>query len=208
VCTRLICDPTNPQIAACYQFESTASPGQDTSMYNNNATTTGVSIVAGHDGNAIQLAATSTASVLDSVSLDVSAVTIEAWINPSSIPGTGRVGLFDNDGQYGFFVYAGGVLSCTAGCGAQSAAGAIQANIWQHVACTTEGGAVRVYINGTQVASTTCTTALGTASTVGSRIGANSPSGDPFVGLFDSLRIWNVGRTRAQLCAGAGLTCL
>jgi hypothetical protein len=208
ICTKLICDPKNTQIAACWQFESSTTPGQDTSAYNNNATTSGVSIVAGHDGNAIQMGATSVASLTDRPSLDVTAVTIEAWIYPTSISTTARVGIFDNDGQYGFFINAGGVLYCSAACGAASPGGTVKANVWQHVACTLEGGYSRAYLNGTQVASVACGTALSTTGTNGSRIGANSPSGDNFLGLIDSMRIWNVGRTRAQLCAGAGLICL
>jgi hypothetical protein len=212
VCTIQYCDPANAQIAACYQFESSTNPGRDGSMYGNDATTSGISIVPGHDGNAVQRDAGSTIAIAESVSLDVSVITMEMWIYPTLLPaGPARAGLLDNDNQYAMFIYPNGVLSCTTGnaCGSfESDADAIKLNQWQHVACANQGGNVTVYIDGNLVASGVCSTAISKTGTNGTRLGSNCPSGDPFTGLLDNVRIWNAGRTRAQICAGAGLTCL
>ncbi len=43
----------------------------------------------------------------------MTALTLEMWVYPDAIPAAGRAGLFDNDGQYGMFVYPGGTVHCT-----------------------------------------------------------------------------------------------
>lgn len=211
VCTIPYCDPGNAQIAACYQFDTPTNPGLDGSMYGNHATTSGISIVAGHDGNAVQTGSGATIAIGESESLDVSAITVEMWIYPTTLPaGSARAGLLDNDAQYAMFIYPDGVLSCTTGnaCGAfQSPTGAVKLSQWQHVACANQGGNVTVYVDGTLVASGICSTPINKTATNGTRLGSNCPSGDPFTGRLDDVRIWNVGLTRAQICAGAGLAC-
>ena len=73
-------------------------------------------------------------------------------------------------------------------------------NQWQHVAGTYDGSMMRLYLNGTPIDSMAVTTNVG--NTVEHlTIGDNSFSGRNFPGIIDEVRIWNVGRTQAQIQA-------
>ncbi|HQP39048.1 MAG TPA: LamG domain-containing protein, partial [Polyangiaceae bacterium] len=201
------CDSTNPDLALCMRFESSGDPGLDESFYGNDATAQNVLVVPGHDGNALKLSASSLVKVPDSTSLNVATLTIEAWINPSSMPSGTRAGILDNDGQYGFFLMQNGALRCSMSCAIDTPAATVKAGAWQHVACTYDKARVRVFLNGQVKGEVACTGDLGTGNANGTAIGMNSPDGDVLVGLMDSLRIWRVGRTSSQICEAAGLTC-
>ncbi|HUS32890.1 MAG TPA: hypothetical protein VMZ53_30520, partial [Kofleriaceae bacterium] len=102
------CDDDDPNLVACYPFENNTN---DVSGHNLNATMTNVSFVNGKVGKAMQFGSTSAADVADSTRFDVTAITIEAWINPSQLPTNGgRMGIVDMNGQYGFFVHETGNL--------------------------------------------------------------------------------------------------
>ncbi|MBS1122603.1 MAG: uncharacterized protein H6Q90_4831 [Deltaproteobacteria bacterium] len=107
------CDPTDLNLVVCYPFEGSA---EDASANHLAPTTTDVAFVAGKVGMAMQFGPTSAADVPDNLLFDVTALTIEAWIRPTQIPGAGqRAGIVDNDGQYGFFLHDSGELQCTSG---------------------------------------------------------------------------------------------
>ena len=99
--------------------------------------------------------------------------------------------LFDNNGQYGFWIEPGGVLRCVAG--ASLGAGAVAAGTWTHVACASDATAITIYVNG-EAAGTGAGTAPGTGGVDGSSIAANVPSGDSFLGRLDGLRVWDHAR--------------
>jgi Concanavalin A-like lectin/glucanases superfamily len=197
------CDDQDPSLAACYRFNSSANLGRDRSQYGNHATVSGVSAVPGVSGSAVLHDANSSMRVADSPSLDVTALTIELWIKPYTLPGN-RAGLFDNDGQYGFFLMSSGAVRCSAGSGAVLAPVSVDLGVWTHVACTYDGAIHALFINGVQVESTAGSGAMSTSSATGSCIGSNSPSGDPFDGELDELRIWQYARSEQEICAAAG----
>ena len=63
-------------------------------------------------------------------------------------------------------------------------------NAWTHVAVTYDGATIRLYVNGTQVASRL---AAGAVQSVSNPlwIGGNQPYGEYFLGLIDEVRVYN-----------------
>jgi hypothetical protein len=200
--------PADPTLLACYRFEDGAHPSLviDESMYANNAAATNASFPAGRVGTALSVAMNGSVTAGDPVSLaPPGPITLEAWIKLGSLPiGSARYGIVDNEGQYGMFVYANGVLSCSLSVRIPSPDNALGIGAWQHVACTYDRQTVRVYVDGTERANGAATAALGSGTTDGLRLGSNSPSGDIFDGLIDDVRIWSVARTAQDICKDAG----
>ena len=73
-------------------------------------------------------------------------------------------------------------------------------NAWTYVAFTYDGATVRLYINGTQVASRAATGAIQTTNSP-LWIGGNSPYGEYFQGLIDEARVYNRALTQAEIQA-------
>jgi hypothetical protein len=202
------CDMQDTNLVACYQFENTTN---DASGHNLDLTMTNVTFVNGKVGKAMQFAANSAADAADSAMWDVSAVTIEAWINPSQLPAAGaRSGILDMNGQYGFFLHETGKLACTIVGGISS--GQVTANVaintWSHVACTYDGTTTTVYKDGNVVFTGTGGGALSTTSTTGISIAADNPpgSGSRLIGLVDEVRIMSRARTANEICQDAACT--
>lgn len=202
------CDPADPHLVACYEFEGSANDG---SSHRLDGVTSAVAFVGGRVGMAMQFAATSTASVSDSPWFDIATLTIEAWIRPSQLPATGRAGIMDVDHQYGFFIYPGSMLGCSTGGGptVDPVVTSIAVDRWSHVACTYDGATAVVYVDGAEVARKAGTGVPSTSGTTGMSIAADNPSGnDRLIGLIDQVRLMDVARTAEQVCADAGkLSC-
>lgn len=198
------CDPADPHLVACYEFEGSASDG---SSHHLDAMASSVAFVGGRVGMAMQFAATSTASVSDSPSFDIATLTIEAWIRPSQLPAIGRAGIMDVDRQYGFFLYPGSKLGCSTGGGptVDPVVTSIAVDHWNHVACTYDGAAAVIYVDGAEVARKAGAGVPSTLGTTGMSIAADNPSGnDRLIGLIDQVRLMDVARTAEQVCADAG----
>lgn len=207
-----VCDSDLAELVLCMQFEEGggATTLLDESQYSNTATVSGAAFGAGIDGQALQGGPDFDSAIADSASLDVTTqITTELWINPDEDIATGRRGLFDNNGQYGFFIADGNRLRCSASGGPNltSADAVVTRQQWQHVACVYDGASMRLYVDGTEVGVTVGSGQIGADSSDGSSVAQNSPNGDEFRGRMDTLRVWSVARTRAELCAGAGLSC-
>jgi hypothetical protein len=197
-----------PSVMACYQFEdgAAATVARDGSANRNDLTlTTASEAGGGHAGDALSIGAGGIAHAAHSASLDAQQITYEMWIEPTTLPATGaRAGLVDEDGEYGLFIYAPGVLTCTlANVSVSTAANTIVTGAWQHVACSYDGATVRLYYNGALLTSAANTQAVASGQTNGLSIGSNSPSGDDFAGLVDDVRILSVARSAGDLCSDA-----
>lgn len=202
------CDTQDTALVACYQFENNTN---DASGHNLNATMTNVTFVNGKVGKAMQFASNSAADAADSAMWDVSAITIEAWINPSQLPSAGnRSGILDMNGQYGFFLHETGKLACTIVGGISS--GQVTANVaintWSHVACTYDGTTTSVYKDGALIFTGTGGGALSTSSTTGISIAADNPpgAGSRLIGLIDEMRIMSRARSATEICQDAACT--
>lgn len=203
------CDPTDADLIACYRFEvdEYATQPRDESMYGHHGTATAVTFGAGPPGagKAIQIAPTSLVKVPYAPTLGVtSAITIEAWIRAKTIPATGRAGILDDNGRYGFFIMPGGILRATAPMIIDSPA-IITAGTWLHVAYTYDGSKQILYVSGLIVKTQDLIGGTyGMSDGAGLAIGMNSPSGDNFDGAIDSVRIFKIARSAKQICEAAG----
>ena len=75
---------------------------------------------------------------------------------------------------------------------------ALPADKWSFLAETYDGSTLRLYVNGTQVASTPHTGSIAT-STTPLQIGGDSLYGQYFAGMIDNVRIYNTALTAAQI---------
>src|SRR5262249_2328017 len=137
---------------------------------------------AGKYGNAILLNGTSTyVNVPSASSLQLtSAITMEAWVNPSVVSGVWRDVIYKGDDNYYLEVDSTNGEPATGGTyGAPLfATGAVTTNTWTHVAGTYDGTTIRFYVNGVQASSRAQTGAIA-VSTNPLQIG-----GDTFYGQY------------------------
>lgn len=174
-------------LVGCYRFEASL---EDESPAENHASGP-VSYRQGRFGLALSSSTASLVTVAEDASLDVTAFTVEMWIYPDEIPAVGRVGLIDNDGQYGIFILPGGELQQLGGGIVLSAPGVIQTGRWIHVAGTFDTSAAALYVDGSLVAQGPGGI-LVTGIMNGMVLAGNSPFGDSFIGGVDDVRLWRI----------------
>jgi hypothetical protein len=128
-----------------------------------------------------------------------SGVTIEAWINHSSLSpniqryftvlGENMVIRLD-EGRLDFYIKASSGVQYRIRPATQLAVGQ-----WYHVAGTYDGTTMKLYMNGTLVGSATTSGgmyAIGGTFNIGN-------GGEPMIGKIDDVRLWNVVRTPAEI---------
>jgi hypothetical protein len=201
--------------------------GNDQTHYANQGTLQGgVSYVVGQVGQSFHFNGTnSNVLVPQSASLNVRSLTIEAWIRPfdvssprpiveyaatngsagvhfwvgsgwnSTIPGALYANIRSTTGQDRSFASAGGVVA---------------SNTWQHVALTYDhtNGYARLYVNGSQVASTFIGNSFTPATALPVNFGCRPPDsaefatkGTRYLGRMDEIGIYNRALTEPELAA-------
>ncbi len=158
-----------------------------------------------------------------SVQITGTAITLEAWIYPSSWTNEvwrGNIIVKEAAAWEGYMFRAGdnGRLNFAFGNGSNwteltSDPNELTLNTWQHVAGSYDGTMMRIYVNGIPVDSLSTSLSISNASTTDLNIGANVPLGRFFPGRIDEARIWNIHRTGAEiaqtmnteLCSQTGL---
>jgi Concanavalin A-like lectin/glucanases superfamily len=180
----------------------------DASGNNNTATLQGATwSTAGRYGAALSFNGTSSiVRVASAASLNLSsAMTLSAWINPAASQSGWRTIMQKQVDAYflnasndsGPLRPAGGA---TFGGSTQFVSGttANPVNTWTHVAVTYDGTIVRLYVNGTQVATRNQTGAVQTSSNP-LWIGGNQPYGEFFNGLIDEVRVYNRALNQGEI---------
>jgi glucose/arabinose dehydrogenase len=196
---------------AAYGFnEGTGTAVADASGAGNHGTASSTSWAPlGRYGSALSFTSgASWVTVPDSASLDLTnGVTLEAWINPSALAGSWRTVIFkQTGGGMAYALFAANGSNRPAGQvqigGEQNAVGpaALALNTWTHLATTYDGAALRLYVNGNQVASR-AQTGSAAVSTGVLRIGGNSIWSEPFRGLIDEVRIYDRALAPAEIQA-------
>jgi hypothetical protein len=144
-------------------------------------------------------------NVYNSASLGLTtAVTLEAWIKPTTLPAAGSVrAIVSKLGSYSlqldgplleFGLTQNGTTHTL-----QSASGAIQAGGRYHVVATYDGATERLYINGVQVASAALTGAISTSGnslTIGS-----GGAGSYFAGTIDEVAVYGAALSAARIAS-------
>lgn len=202
------CDATDPELAVCFTFDADVQAAtmtiDDGSARGNDGTVTGATLV----GGAIDVGGSSGIGVRDGPGTDdVDGFAAMLRLNARSVPPVGgtRMGLVDDDGQYGLFVVPGGAIRCTTPATTALETAPIQAGVWLHVACAfdpTTGA--RLWVDGALVAEApNAGGVINVGGTNGVGVGRNSPSGDVFDGLLDDVRIYGRAITDGEACWAA-----
>jgi hypothetical protein len=165
----------------------------------------------GRFGNALSFDGLSNSvRVPGSTSLNLgSTMTLSAWIEPT-VHQDGWSTIVHRQAENYFLTAAGDTDLHPAGGGAfggstttVQAPTAIPVGTWSYVTMTYDGATLRLYVNGTQVA-TTATGGPAPNSTNPLWIGGNQPFGEYFEGLIDEIRVYKRVLTQAEIQADMG----
>jgi PKD repeat protein len=197
-------------LVAAFGFEEgSGTTTSDASGSANNGTLNGATwTAAGKYGNALSFNGSgAVVTVPNSASLGLSgAMTVEAWVYPTSVGGWQPVVYKYNDLYYLLGSNPGANEPAT-GVGDTATAGdmissgtSLAVNTWTHLAGTYDGTTIRLYVNGAQVASTPHT---GSISSSGNplTIGGNTADGNYFTGVIDEVRVYNQALTVSQIAS-------
>jgi hypothetical protein len=195
-------------LVAAYGFnEGSGTTVTDASGNGNTGTISGATwVTTGKYGGALQFNGTSARiNVPDAASLHLTTgMTLEAWVDPSTVNSSWRDVIYK--GNDNFYLEATSTNSSRPDAGLIAGGtygdafgtAALPANAWSYLTETYDGSTLRLYVNGTQVASTAHTGAI-TTSTNQLQIGGDSIYGQNFAGMIDEVRIYNVALTAAQI---------
>ena len=190
--------------------EPSGTTAIDSSGSGNSGTLSGPTRVAGgRYGGALSFDGVNDwVTVADANSLDLTnRATISAWVRPAAL-GTGwrTVGFKEQSSPTGmiYALYANQDTSRPVGQvnigGETNAVGTatLPLNTWTHLASTYDGTAVRLYVNGTLVATTAATGNMA-ASTGPFRMGGNPVWSEWFSGLLDDVRLYSRALTASEI---------
>ncbi|MGA4989227.1 LamG-like jellyroll fold domain-containing protein [Nonomuraea bangladeshensis] len=203
--------PPVPGLVAAYGMnEGTGTSVTDSSGQNNTGTGTGTTWANGKYGQALSFNGTSSrVNVADAASLRLTAgMTLSAWVNPASVSAWSPVvGKELSSEAVSYTLYAsngsapsGWVQTDPVTSSTINGTSLLPVGTWSHVALSYDGAALRLFVNGRQVAQTALTGSLyddgGPL-----RIGGNAAWNEYFRGLIDEVRIYNRAQTAAQIQA-------
>ena len=199
---------TSSGLVAAYSFgEGSGTTVADGSGSGNagtiqNATWT----AAGKYGPALSFNGTSArVTVANASSLQLtSALTLEAWVNPTTVANAWRDVIYKGNDNY----YLMGTTDHTSSPGGGALIGGsysevfntspLPTNTWSYLALTYDGTTERLYLNGALVASKAKTGAI-TTSTNPLTIGSDPLYGQYFSGLIDEVRVYNAALSQTAI---------
>jgi predicted phage tail protein len=203
-----VAPPIPPGLVGGWSFgEGNGPTTADVSGNGNTGTITNAAwSTQGRYGNALSFnGSNSSVRVASSASLNLTtAMTLSAWIRPSVSQTSWRTILQRQADAY--FLTAGSD-SPNRPAGGGTMAGSVNyavaptaspLNAWTHVALTYDGATLRLYINGTQVATGAATGAV-QSGTNPLWMGGNQPYGEYFNGLIDEVRVYNRALTAGEI---------
>jgi hypothetical protein len=201
---------TIPELVAAYAFdEGTGTTVADLSGNGHTGTIVNATwATTGKYGSALQFnGGNAKVSIPDAASLRLTTgMTLEAWVNPSAVTSLWRDVIYKgNDNYYlmattnldglpaGGGTFAGTTISLLG-------TSLLPLNTWTHLAATYDGTMLRLYVNGTPVASVPRTDAM-TTSTNPLEIGGDFIYGQFFQGMIDEVRVYNIALAPSQIQA-------
>lgn len=162
-------------------------------------TSLGITFVPGKVAQGAQFGPQSALRYAPNAAFDAVTATIEAWVKWA--PGaTGDGVVFDADARYSLTIRRDGTVLCKSS-NADVSQDKLTADVFTHVACVFDGAKLRVYVGGAE--RDTDNGSIGSAPNAAAAVGGNSPSGEPFVGVIDALRVFKTARTPAEIAAAA-----
>jgi hypothetical protein len=181
----------------------------DTSGNHNNGTITNGTWAPGQfGGNALSFNGQNTwVTIPNSSSLNLtSAMTLEAWVKPTTFTGASSIIMKEQPGGLVYALYAASdgpapptTVVDVGGVDTQvSSAAGLPSGTWSYLSATYDGTVLKLYVNGTLVSSLGLTGALATSSGV-LRIGGDSIWGEFFNGLIDDVRVYNRALNQGEI---------
>src|SRR5262249_17206830 len=163
---------------------------------------------AGRYGKALSFNGTSAVvTIPNAAALQLSGgMTMEAWVNPSTVSSAWRDVIYKGNDNYSLEATSDHASHPDAGLIAGGSyadafgTAALTANSWSYLTETYDGATLRLYVNGTQAASTAKTGAIASSANP-LQIGGDSLYGQNFAGLIDEIRVYSVALTAAQVQA-------
>ena len=141
-----------------------------------------------------------------------SAMTLEAWVKPSTVSNAWRDVIFKGNDNYYLMATTGPAHAGTPAGGAivngahteAFGTGVLPTGTFTHLAATYDGATLKLYVGGTLVGSKAATGAI-TTSTNPLQIGGDSIYSQYFAGVIDEVRIYNTALTQAQIQTDMGV---
>ncbi len=188
--------------------DGSGSVARDSSEFGNDGEINGANwSTAGKHGGALSFddANEDWVTVADDDSLDVGEeLTISAWVRPDETRAWQMLLTKESTNWFSYALYAEGAQSPEAyvseaepGYASTWAPAALPVDQWSHVAMTSDGTTLRLYVDGSQVASAQSDPAQDTAGAL--RIGGNSMWGEYFDGLIDDVRVYDQALTATEI---------
>ena len=198
----------NTGLVAAYGFDEPSGTAITDAMSAHSGTISGAARVAGRYGQGLSFDGVDDfATVPHDASLNLgSGMTVEAWVRPSALTSLRSVVTKQAVGQLAYALYASSAsdqpLASVFTTSAMNASGgpALGTSTWTHLAMTWDGGVVRLYLDGAEIATHAATGSLATG-TGELRIGGNSLQGQFFSGIIDEVRIYDRALTPSQIGA-------
>ena len=185
---------------ASYNFnETTGTLLPDRSGNTNNGTVSGATWAPGHTGGGLAFdGLDDMVTVADTPALRLTtAMTLSAWIRPTGASDWRTVLMKEAPAGLSYALYSDNAAGRPSGYGrlgpadvSVTAPATLPTNTWSHVTLTYDGTALRLYVEGTLVATETITGTL-TTSTGALRLGGNTVWGEWFSGTLDDVRLYN-----------------
>jgi hypothetical protein len=206
---------TSNTLAAAYSFdEGTGSTVADATGKGNGGTISGATwVTTGKYGKALSFNGTNSwVTVADSATLDLAnAMTLEAWVNPTTINGWECVLMKEAGTDLAYALYGDDngedagqprrpIVSVRQGNNTYWTPGTAQLalNTWTHLAATYDGTNLKMYVNGSLASSQSRTGPINVSSGA-LRIGGDSIWGEYFNGLIDEVRIYSRALGQAEI---------
>lgn len=198
-------------LIAAYSFDEGSGTTLSDAAGNHHGSVSGATWTSGRFGSALSFDGINDwVTVADASLLDLTTgMTLEAWVYPAVSSGWRTVLLKEQSSHLAYALYGStdtnrpsGEIFTTSNQDVRGTT-ALPPNVWNHIAATYDGSALRLYVNGTQVAVRSVSGNIA-VSAGALRIGGNSIWQEFFQGKLDEIRIYDRALTATQVQSDMG----